>query len=61
MSNSSNFVEVASCEVAGVPVKKYKSERTGLVACLAQVEGPMVNGFLCLGEGLSSEIAARIA
>ena len=48
-SSSSSFVQVASCEVAGVAVKKYKSGRTGLVVCLAQVEGPLVNGYFCLG------------
>ena len=44
------FVRVAGCEVAGVTVQKFKSSRTGLVVCLAQVEGPIVEGFFCLGE-----------
>ena len=44
------FVRVAGCEVAGVAVQKFKSSRTGLVVCLAQVEGPIVEGFFCLGE-----------
>ena len=44
------YEKLASCEVAGVPIEKYKSTRSGLVACLAQVEGPLVNGYFCLGE-----------
>ena len=43
---------VADCEVAGVAVHKFKSIRTGLVVCLAQVEGPLVEGFFCLGKSL---------
>ena len=44
------FVRVAGCEVAGVTVEKFRSSKTGLVVCLAQVEGPIVEGFFCLGE-----------
>ena len=43
------FELVARCEVAGVTVQKFKSTRTGVVVCLAQVEGPLVEGFFCLG------------
>ena len=32
-----------------VPVYKYKSKQTGLHVAVAQVEGPLVNGFFCLG------------
>ena len=31
-----------------VPVAKYKSLRTGLTVTVAQVEGPVVNGYFCL-------------
>ncbi|XP_071956159.1 uncharacterized protein C05D11.1-like [Antedon mediterranea] len=31
-----------------VPVTKYKSKRTGFTVCLAQVEGPLVNGYFVL-------------
>ncbi|XP_033646112.1 uncharacterized protein C05D11.1-like [Asterias rubens] len=31
-----------------VPVNKYKSTRTGLQVFIAEVEGPLVNGFFCL-------------
>lgn len=44
------FVRVAGCAVAGVTIQKFKSSRTGLVVCLAQVEGPIVEGFFCLGK-----------
>ncbi|PIK38225.1 hypothetical protein BSL78_24935 [Apostichopus japonicus] len=42
--------EVLCQEVSNglVPVTKYKSKRTGLTICLAEVEGPLVNGFFCL-------------
>ena len=33
-----------------IPVKKYRSKRTGINFCFAQVQGPLVNGFLCLGK-----------
>ncbi len=54
MTSSSNavkgFVENARCGVAGVLARKYTSDRTGLIVYLAQVEGPLVNGYLCLGK-----------
>ena len=50
MSSAEGFELVAGCEVAGVAVQKFKSTRTGLVVCLAQVEGPLVEGYFCLGE-----------
>ena len=33
-----------------IPVEKYRSSRTGLVICIANVEGPLVNGYFCLGK-----------
>ena len=45
-----SYEELASCKVAGVPVGKYRSLRTGLVVCIAQVEGPLVHGYFCLGK-----------
>ena len=41
---------LASCTIGGVLAQKYRSQRTGIVVCLAQVEGPLVNGFFCLGK-----------
>ena len=46
------YETLASCSVGGVPVSKLRSCRSGLVVCLASVEGPLVNGFICLGEGI---------
>ncbi|XP_048587317.1 uncharacterized protein C05D11.1 isoform X1 [Nematostella vectensis] len=44
-----NFELLTSFEVLGdIPVKKYRSKRTGIQFCFAQVRGPLVNGFLCL-------------
>ena len=44
--------EVVSSVTAdgNVPVTKYKSLKTGLNVCIAQVEGPLVNGYFCLGN-----------
>jgi len=33
-----------------IPVTKYKSKKTGLTCVIAEVEGPLVNGFFCLGK-----------
>ena len=33
-----------------IPVSKYISKETGLTVCIAQVDGPIVNGYLCLGD-----------
>ncbi len=43
------YTELASCIVGGVEVRKLRSTKTGIVVCLAQVEGPLVNGYFCLG------------
>ena len=32
-----------------IPVYKYRSVHTGTRVVLAQVEGPLVNGYFCLG------------
>lgn len=33
-----------------IPVSEYKSKDTGLTVVLAEVEGPVVNGFFCVGK-----------
>lgn len=33
-----------------IPVHKYKSSNTGLTVVIAEVDGPVVSGFLCLGK-----------
>ena len=46
----SNFALVSSADVSGIiDVKKYRSKETGLVICFAHVDGPLVNGYFCLG------------
>ncbi|XP_011407072.2 PREDICTED: uncharacterized protein C05D11.1-like [Amphimedon queenslandica] len=48
-SNPEDFYEcVASCKIGGVPVLKYVSKRTKMIISIAQVEGPLVNGYFCL-------------
>jgi hypothetical protein len=37
-----------------VPVHKYKSSATGLIVVIAEVEGPVVNGYFCLGKLIQS-------
>ena len=32
-----------------IPVWKYRSRKTGLRIVVAEVQGPLVNGYLCLG------------
>ena len=50
-SNPEDFYEcVASCKIGGVPVLKYVSKRTKMIISIAQVEGPLVNGYFCLGS-----------
>ncbi len=44
------YTEVSRCVVSGVEVRKLRSTRTGLTVCLALVEGPLVNGYFCLGD-----------
>lgn len=33
-----------------IPVSEYKSKNTGLTVVIAEVEGPIVNGFFCVGK-----------
>ena len=33
-----------------IPVYKYLAKRSGVRIVVAQVEGPLVNGFFCLGN-----------
>ena len=43
-----HFSEVAHFVSNGIPVRKYRSSATGLTIALAEVEGPVVNGFFTL-------------
>jgi len=31
-----------------IPVEKYRSKSTGVTVCIAQVEGPIVSGYICV-------------
>lgn len=33
-----------------IPLHEYKSTKTGLTVIVAEVEGPIVNGYFCLGK-----------
>lgn len=47
---SENYQLEYSGKVADmIPVFKYRSKNTGIQVVVAQVEGPLVNGFFCLG------------
>ena len=35
-----------------IPVRMYKSKDTQLTVAIAQIEGPLVNGYFCLGKCL---------
>ena len=43
-----------------IPVFKYRSKDTGLTVVVAQVGGPLVNGYFCLGEFDKSVTAAFV-
>ena len=43
-----------------IPVCKYRSRKTGLRIVVAQVQGPLVNGYFCLGtrcDGLVESVS----
>ena len=49
--NSLNKYELL-CDVTlggEIPLQKFRSPRTGLTVIVAQVEGPLVNGYFALG------------
>lgn len=48
--NSSSF-ELVTCLKAHekIPVFEYQSKQTGLTVIIAEVDGPVVNGYFCLG------------
>ena len=57
MSAEKGYELLSECTVAGVLVQKLRSTRTGIVVCLANVEGPLVNGYFCLGNFDSLSVA----
>lgn len=49
-THTGGFELVATLEAySKIPVYEFKSRRTGLTVVLAEVEGPVVNGYFCLG------------
>lgn len=48
---SGGFELISSLEAYNkIPVYEFKSRRTGLTLVIAEVEGPVVNGYFCLGK-----------
>lgn len=46
-----SFNLVCSTKANGkIPVHKYRSTATGLTLIVAEVEGPVVNGYFALGQ-----------
>jgi len=35
---------------ANIPVTKYRARKTGIQVVIAEVDGPIVNGYFALGE-----------
>ena len=53
----SSFALVSSADIFGIiDVKKYRSKETGLGICFAHVDGPLVNGYFCLGRNIFAYI-----
>lgn len=48
---NNEFVKVFTAKANGIhPVTKYRSKSTGMEIVHAEIEGPMVNGYIVLGE-----------
>lgn len=51
VKSEGNFNLVCSSKANSlIPVHKYKSSLTGLTVVVAEVDGPVVNGYFCLGK-----------
>lgn len=49
--DNTEFVKVFSAKANDIhPVTKYRSKRTGMEIVHAEIEGPMVNGYIVLGK-----------
>lgn len=47
----SHFKLISSTKASEIiPVSKYVSEQTGITVIIAEVEGPVVDGYFCLGK-----------
>ena len=48
-----NYELITTAVVSGIiPVKKFRSKETGFTVCISFVDGPIVNGYFCLGMHL---------
>ena len=54
---ASPYIELAKTAVDGIDVLKLRSKKTGILVYLAQVNGPSVDGFVCLGK--ESHLSSR--
>lgn len=49
--NTGNFELLYSLKAYDrIPVYEFKSKHTGLTVVIAEIEGPVVDGFFCLGN-----------
>ena len=53
----SPYTELAKTSVNGIDVLKLRSKKTGILVYLAQVNGPSVDGFVCLGKEYDTGVA----
>lgn len=59
---AANFENLCSFKVLdSIPVTKYRSKKTGIQLCFAQVPGPLVNGYLCLCKQLCNDIKFSVS
>jgi Zn-dependent M16 (insulinase) family peptidase len=43
-----SWEELANFISDGVPIRKYRSQKSGLTLAMAEIEGPQVNGYFAL-------------
>lgn len=49
--NMGNFELLHSLQAYNrIPISEYISRKTGLTVVIAEVDGPVVNGYFCLGK-----------
>lgn len=59
--NTGNFELLYSLKAyEKIPVSEYISKKTGLTVVIAEVDGPVVNGYFCLGKNLHELIIEKL-
>ena len=53
MKNYKNFECLDEFEFKGIPLKYYISKASGIKIALAQIKGPLVNGFITVATEAS--------